>query len=256
MRATYASPVTVPLQNCVNAMAAPSPSFPNRSVLIWAALLFGAPPVLAAGHPAPFYSNTFEKPPAAAAMMAVGRRLFFDKSLSASRTLACASCHDPARGFGPPNELAVQLGGDDGRRAGVRAVPSLTYVQNIPPFTEHYIDDDGDDSIDQGPAGGRTWDGRSQSAHDQAQLPLFSPFEMANAGREAVVSAVRRADYAGQFRDTFGEHVFADTAAAFKGVLMALEAYQQSSAEFYPYSSKYDAWLRNQASLSAAEMRG
>ena len=79
---------------------------------------------------------------------------------------------------------------------------------------------------------------------------------MANAGTEAVVSAVRRADYAGQFRDTFGEHVFADTAAAFKGVLMALEAYRQSSAEFYPYSSKYDAWLRNQASLSAAEMRG
>ncbi len=43
---------------------------------------------------------------------------------------------------------------------------------------------------------------------------------------------------------------------AFKGVLMALEAYQQSPAEFYPYSSKYDAWLRHEATLSRAELRG
>ena len=224
-------------------------------MLFWSALLCGAR-VLAADNAVPFYANTFEKPPAAAAMMAVGRRLFFDKSLSASGTLACASCHDPARGFGPPNDLPVQQGGGDGRRAGVRAVPSLTYTQNIPPFTEHFVEDEGDDSIDQGPAGGRTWDGRSQSAHDQARLPLFSPFEMANAGMEAVVSMVRRAEYAGQFRDTFGERVFEDTASAFKGVLIALEAYQQTPEEFYPYSSKYDAWLRHQASLSTAEARG
>jgi cytochrome c peroxidase len=223
--------------------------------LFWSALLCGAH-VLAADNPVPFYSNTVEQPPAAAAMMAVGRRLFFDKSLSASGTLACATCHDPARGFGPPNDLPVQRGGIRRQRAGVRAVPSLTYVQNIPPFTEHYFDDDGDDSIDQGPAGGRTWDGRSQSAHDQARLPLFSPFEMANASVETVVAVVRRADYAGQFRDTFGERVFEDTALAFKAVLMALEAYQQTPEEFYPYSSKYDAWLRHQAPLSDAEARG
>jgi len=218
-------------------------------------LLCGAH-LLAAGGAPPFYAETFEKPPASAAMMAVGRRLFFDKSLSASGTLACSSCHDPERRFGPPNELPVQRGGGDGRRAGVRAVPSLTYVQNVPPFTEHHFDDDGDDSIDQGPAGGRTWDGRSPSAHEQARLPLFSPFEMANATVKEVVSAVQRAGYAKQFRDTFGEHVFDDEASAFKGVLMALEAYQQTPEEFYPFSSKYDAWLRHQASLSAEETRG
>ncbi|MGO9425317.1 MAG: cytochrome c peroxidase, partial [Steroidobacteraceae bacterium] len=35
-------------------------------------------------------------------MSAVGRALFFDKSLSASGKMACATCHDPNRGFGPP----------------------------------------------------------------------------------------------------------------------------------------------------------
>jgi cytochrome c peroxidase len=210
----------------------------------------------AAAADAPFYANTFEKVPTAAAMTDIGRALFFDASLSASGRVACATCHDPRRAFGPPNDSPVQRGGRDGRRLGVRAVPSLTYTQNIPPFTEHYFDDEGDDSIDQGPAGGRTWDGREQSAHDQARLPLFSPFEMANASPEAVVAKVRRAAYAAQFRDTFGNRVFDDKALAFKAVLMALETFQQSPTDFYPYSSKYDAWLRNEASLSGDELRG
>jgi cytochrome c peroxidase len=204
----------------------------------------------------PFYANAFEKVPSAAAMSDIGRALFFDASLSASGKTACATCHDPRRAFGPPNDSPVQRGGRNGRRPGVRAVPSLMYTQNIPPFTEHYFDDEGDDSIDQGPAGGRTWDGRAQSAHDQARLPLFSPFEMANAGMEAVVAKVQRAAYAAQFRDTFGSKVFDDKALAFKALLMALETFQQSPAEFYPYSSKYDAWLRHETSLSGDELRG
>ncbi len=106
--------------------------------------------------PEPFYANSFEKVPSAAAMSAVGRALFFDRSLSASGKMACATCHDPNLGFGPPNGLPVQRGGADGRQAGVRAVPSLMYAQNVPSFTEHYAEDEDDDGIDQGPAGGRT----------------------------------------------------------------------------------------------------
>jgi cytochrome c peroxidase len=210
----------------------------------------------AAAADTPFYANSFDKIPSPAALTDIGRRLFFDASLSASGKMACSTCHVPARAFGPSNESPVQRGGSDGRRFGVRAVPSLMYTQNIPPFTEHYFDDDGDDSVDQGPAGGRTWDGRSQSAHDQARLPLFSPLEMANESATDVVTRVRRASYAAQFRDAFGDQIFDDTATAFKAVLMALETFQQSPAEFYPYSSKYDAWLRHETLLSGEEMRG
>jgi cytochrome c peroxidase len=208
------------------------------------------------GVPTPFYAETFAKIPSAAAMTEIGRALFFDASLSASGNLACATCHDPIRAFGPPNGLPVQRGGRDGRRSGVRAVPSLMYAQNIPPFTEHHFDDEGDDAIDQGPTGGRTWDGRAQSAHDQARLPLFSAFEMANVSADAVVTRVQRAGYAAQIRAAFGDAVFDDRASAFKAVLMALETFQQSPAEFYPYSSKYDAWLRQETALSGEEMRG
>jgi cytochrome c peroxidase len=204
----------------------------------------------------PFYANSFQRTPSAAAMTAIGRALFFDASLSASGKVACATCHDPKHAFGPPNDWPVQLGGSDGRQPGVRAVPSLRYTQSTPPFTEHYFDDEEDDSIDQGPAGGRTWDGRSQSAHDQARLPLFSPFEMANAGVDELIAKVRRAGYAARFRETFGDQVFDDKELAFKAVLMSLESFEQSPGEFYPYSSKYDAWLRHRTSLSAEELRG
>jgi cytochrome c peroxidase len=67
---------------------------------------------------------------------------------------------------------------------------------------------------------------------------------------------VRRARYAARIRDAFGDRVLDDEARALKAVLLSLETFQQSPAEFYPYSSKYDAWLRRETSLSAGELRG
>jgi cytochrome c peroxidase len=212
--------------------------------------------VAPAGAATPFYADNFPTHPSADALMTLGRSLFFDPTLSASGKLACSSCHDPRHAFAPANALAVQRGGVDGHSLGVRAVPSLMYAQNAPPFTEHFVDDDGDDSIDQGPAGGRTWDGRAQSAHEQAALPLLSPFEMANANASAVVRKAQQGPHAAQFRAVFGAQIFAAPELAFKGLLLALESYQQRPADFYPYTSKYDDWLKDAAALSAEEKRG
>jgi cytochrome c peroxidase len=202
-----------------------------------------------------FYATAFEKKPSAAGLTALGRELFFDPALSASGKMACATCHDPRHDFGPPNDLPVQPGGRDGRSFGVRAVPSLKYTQNVPPFTEHPSADEDDDGTEQAPLGGRMWDGRAASFHDQARLPLFSPFEMANSDEDGVIAKVRDR-HAVQFRDIFGDHVFSDEALAFKALLLALETFQQSPPEFYPYSSKYDEFLRGKATLTAQEMRG
>ena len=54
----------------------------------------------------------------------------------------------------------------------------------------------------------------------------------------------------------FGEAIFVDPDKAFSAAVEALEAYQQSYVEFYPYSSKYDAYLAGKAKLSDAERRG
>lgn len=126
----------------------------------------------------------------------------------------------------------------------------------MPPFTEHFFESEGDDSVDQGPAGGTLWDGSAQSPHEQARVPLLSAYEMSNASPDAVVAKVARASYAEQFRRTFGANVFDERGRAFKAVLLALETFEESPADFYPYSSKYDAFLRGRASLSPAESRG
>jgi cytochrome c peroxidase len=208
------------------------------------------------GGGTPAYAPAGGREPSAAQLAALGRAMFFDASLSASGRIACASCHDPRHAYGPSNALSVQLAGRDGRRPGTRAAPSLRYLQTLPPFSEHHFDNDGDDSIDGGPTGGHDWDGRASSAHEQARGPLLSPLEMANASPAAVVEHLRRARYAARFREAFGERIFDDADAAFRAALMALEVFQQTPAEFYPYSSKYDAVLRGRATLTPQEARG
>jgi cytochrome c peroxidase len=188
----------------------------------------------------------------------LGRRLFFDPDLSASGRLSCASCHDPAHAYGPPDAQPVRAGGKDMGKTGLRAVPSLRYKQVTPHFTEHFFDEDDEPGagVDNGPTGGLTWDGRVDRGRDQARLPLLSPSEMANESPAAIVARVRKSTYAGLLRDAFGASIFVNSEAAFAGILQALEAFEQRPADFYPYSSRYDAWLAGKATLSRQEMRG
>ena len=192
------------------------------------------------------------------ALTVLGRQFFFDPVLSASGKLACASCHSPEHAFGPSNDLPVQFGGADMKQPGQRAVPSLKYLQDVPQFTEHFFEseDDGNESVDNGPTGGLTWDGRTDRGRDQARLPLLSPVEMANESPAAIVYRVRKAGYEAALREVCGPAVFRSVDAAFAVILDALEAFEQDAATFYPYSSKYDAFLAGQAELTPQETRG
>jgi len=219
------------------------------------AVAFDAPVAPPARQPT-FYETPFEKRPDFKTLVALGRALFSDRTLSASGRVACASCHDPAHAYGPPNKRPVQLGGPAQDQPGLRAVPSLTYHQGIPNFQEHFFDNDGNDSEDQGPTGGLDWDGRADSGHEQAAGPLLSPFEMANRDADAVVAKLRTSPNAAAMRDAFGPHVLDDARHAWNGLLLALEVFQQSPADFYPFTSKYDAVLRGQATLTTREARG
>jgi cytochrome c peroxidase len=72
----------------------------------------------------------------------LGQTIFFDKTLSSNKNMSCASCHDPAYAYGPPNSLSVQLGSDPSL-AGVRAVPSLRYKAMTPPYADNAANPDG-----------------------------------------------------------------------------------------------------------------
>ncbi|GAN99292.1 cytochrome c peroxidase/methylamine utilization protein MauG [Komagataeibacter xylinus NBRC 13693] len=185
----------------------------------------------------------------AQAMATLGRDMFHDPRLSSSGRMACASCHADGHAFAQANDRSVQAGGH-------RAVPSLKYLQDVPQFTEHFYDseDEADESIDNGPTGGLTWDGRADTVQAQAGIPLLSPYEMANASRADVVRRVWAAGYGARLDALLPAD--SDTDARFAMVAEALATYQQDERLFYPYTSKYDAVLAGRARLSAQEARG
>jgi cytochrome c peroxidase len=194
-----------------------------------------------------------------AAMAALGRQIFFDPSLSASGKVSCATCHDPAHAYGPPNGLAVQLGGAEMNRQGERAVPSLRYVLNrtqlwhkefVPNLVERIREGD------EPPKGGFGWDGRFKTLREQAEFPLLSPNEMANASVEDIAAKLRRASYAGELRRVFGARVLESSADAYAAALAALERFELDDVSFHPYASKYDDYLDGKAQLSSQERRG
>jgi cytochrome c peroxidase len=186
----------------------------------------------------------------------VGQKLFFDKNLSGSGKMACATCHDPNFAYGPPNNLAVQLGGPNLTTAGVRAVPSLRYKNTMPAYADLLDNPDGISAP--GPGGGFTWDGRASSLAAQVAIPLLDSIEMDNASPVDVVNKVKAASYAPMFIQAYGAQAFADPGTAFTNIGLALQAYQLEDPSFHPFSSKYDLYAGNKigGTLTAAEKRG
>lgn len=178
---------------------------------------------------------------------ALGDKIFHDASLSASGTLACATCHDPARGHAGNDNRTVPLGGANSTQPGFRNAPSLRYLKQNPAFFF-----DAEDT----PTGGFNRDGRAASLAEQARRPFLAAHEMANANTADVVNKLRAAPYAEEFRAAFGADVFDDIPRAFDSALAALAIYQNEDPEFNPFTSKYDYFLKGQAALSDQEIRG
>ncbi|WP_288105996.1 cytochrome c peroxidase [Limnobacter sp.] len=178
----------------------------------------------------------------------LGEQIFNDPSLSASGQMSCASCHNPNNAYAQSNALAVQLGGPTLSTAGTRAVPSLKYLTTeTPPF---HFESDGT------PVGGFNHDGRAQTLAEQAERPLLSPNEMANASKSDFVNRLKQTGYAEQFRQVFGAGIFDTPDDAFARALFAIQQYQVEDPSFHPFDSKYDAFLAGTATLTDAELRG
>jgi cytochrome c peroxidase len=210
-----------------------------RCALALAAALGGCegsklPPRAAAGAPP-------------SAMAALGDEIFHDPSLSSSGKLACATCHDEAHAFTPPNALPVQLGGPELDRPGARQAPAIRYLSDNTAF--HF-------AADGTPTGGLFWDGRAGSLAEQAGAPFLNPVEMANPSKADVVAKLAAAPYADRFRDLFGAGALEDVEGAYLRMTLAIQQYQREDEAFHPFSSKYDAFLRGQAALASQELRG
>ncbi|MDP1171507.1 hypothetical protein Q6304_27570, partial [Klebsiella pneumoniae] len=81
----------------------------------------------------------------------------------------------------------------------------------------------------------------------------------ANTSKAEIAARLARTPYAKAFAEAVsppGENVFDDPDSAVLWLTVALENFEQSRADFHPFSSKFDAYLRDQATLTAAEQRG
>jgi len=224
------------------------------------------------------------RPPAAplSAMAQLGRLIFFDPNLSSSGQLSCASCHSPEHAYGPPNDAPVMQGGPRLSRQGVRAVPSLMYLERQSGFSigpdnaedesvsltqraaigpqapraDKTAQDTAQTAANLVPQGGLFWDGRADTLQDQALGPLLNPLEIDGGSVAAVSAKLRHAPYAPRFVQLFGAPVFATPRLAVAEALFAVARYQIEDPSFHPYTSKFDDWLEGKARLSEAEMRG
>jgi cytochrome c peroxidase len=114
----------------------------------------GLPPV-----PAPA-----DNPPTAAEI-ALGRRLFYDTSLSKDNSLACSSCHSPLFRFSDARERSIGVGG----KLGLRHAPTLVNVA----YAKLLF-----------------WDGRAANLETQVLSPMADPLEM-NQSHETSVGKLR-----------------------------------------------------------------
>lgn len=257
---------------------------------IFAFLSLLATPALAAGTPSaaclptPNGSNpcpvTLHRPPAAplSAMAQVGRSLFHDPALSGSGRQSCASCHDPAHHYAPAGSAAVALGGTSLTRDGLRAVPTLTYLETRPGFSIGPDDAETESAATPSttaigphgaktarnttasatnlvPQGGLFWDGRADTLQQQADGPLFNPDEMASS-RAIVLARLTGGLYAPILRRLGGPAVASSDDLLLSEALFAIARYQIEDPSFHPYASPFDDWLEGRRRMTPAQRRG
>ena len=130
----------------------------------------GLPPLPAAAHAAP-------------ELIDLGRKLFFDRRLSANGTMSCAMCHVPEEGFtSNASRTAVGMEGRSLRR-NAPALYNVIWQRAL------------------------FHDGREKSLANQVWLPLLHADEMANPSVGHVLARIRGLpDYKGAFEASFAGH--------------------------------------------------
>jgi cytochrome c peroxidase len=177
----------------------------------------------------------------------LGKRLFFDQSLSSPPGQACAACHGPLVGFTGPDEQINRGGGAYGGavtgRFGNRKPPTSAYAGDSPVL---HRDEEGTF------VGGMFWDGRASGESlgdplaEQAMGPFLNPLEQAFPDRRSVVLAVQQSDYTRLFERVWGRGSLdadRDLEGAFERIVRAIAAYERS-AEVNPFNSKFDEFWR------------
>ncbi|MEM7316817.1 MAG: cytochrome c peroxidase, partial [Planctomycetota bacterium] len=154
----------------------------------------------------------------------LGRELFFDTNLSSDRSMSCATCHDPEKGWGNGEAVAVGVNGQAGRR-NVPTIINAAYYRSL------------------------FWDGRAGSLEGQALSPILSKDEMGMGTHEALVERLQEDDH---YQSLF-DKAFTDGITA-TNVALALASYQRT---IVAGNTPYDRYLAgDKTAMSESARRG
>jgi len=186
----------------------------------------------------------------------LGQLLFLDPSFSINRSMSCATCHEPAKGFTDhrvnTGKTMVSLG-DDAKSLGSRNTPMAAYANTSPSF--HF------DEVLKEYVGGQFLDGRANTLADQAMGPPLNPVEMGLPDAQTLVKRIQENPfYVSTFKHLYGENVFDATVSdavlpAFQAFANAIQAFENTEA-FSSYDSKYDRFLKGEYELTVLEDLG
>ena len=155
--------------------------------------------------------------------VALGRKLFYDKRLSANNTLSCAGCHHQENAFSDPRRFSVGVDGIEGNRQSMSLV-------NIG-YARFYF-----------------WDGRSATLEDQILEPVPNPIEMHQEWKDAVFKLQLDEQYPSEFEVAFGSRTI-DSVLVSKAIAQFLRTIISSN-------SKFDRYRRGEVQLTSEEFRG
>ncbi len=155
--------------------------------------------------------NTPTTNPITDAGATLGRVLFYDKRLSVTNTVACASCHQQARGFGDTAKLSNGVAG-----LTARHTPGLSN----PRFYQR---------------GRFFWDERAATLEDQVLQPIQNPVEMGMTLDTLTTKLAATDFYPALFQAAFGS-----SAVTSDRISLALAQFVRSLST---YHAKYDQVL-------------
>lgn len=151
----------------------------------------------------------------------LGRRLFYEKKLSADNTQSCATCHAPNSGFSDNNQFSEGIDGLEGNRNSMPIV-NLGWGNTF------------------------FWDGRANSLENQAFAPVTDPVEMHNTWLNAVAALQADPTYPSLFEIVFGTDVIDSV-----NVVKAIAQFERTMVSG---NSTFDKYLRGEPTgLTEAE---
>lgn len=160
------------------------------------------------------------------AKVELGKMLFFDARLSASRTISCNSCHNIGAGGTDNLPKSIGYGGQEGRR---NAPTVFNSIFNIALF----------------------WDGRARLLRDQAKMPIQAANEMNNTPEDVVATVSSMPGYVEMFTKAFPDQA---NPVTFDNVTKALELFQTT---LITPDSAFDRFLGgNDDAMDPKQLRG